>query len=175
MTCTVCARKELIEKIVRNHEVWEQGFKMGDYPRWLLIAMASKIGYLDVSTATRRELTRSDSMSPDIRKRYAFFLAIQDIREYFMRLRPPSTPVQERVRGDFHKTKLQFGYLMQDTQIARESHAYLADRSLLSVTDRLHWLGSRGAVRHRMAAAIISVKNWLTSRGVWIPSVSRRG
>jgi glycosyltransferase involved in cell wall biosynthesis len=164
MTCTVCARKDLLDQIGRNRDVWSQGFPFGDYPRWLMIAMASKIGYLDVSTATRRECLGSFSVSLDVSKNYAFLLAVQKIKEYFMQLQPPSPSIQQQVRRDFNQRKLRFAYLLQDSQIAREAHDYLAGHGRMSVTDRLHFWGSRGKGRHAAAEAMLRAKNFVQQR-----------
>jgi glycosyltransferase involved in cell wall biosynthesis len=164
MTCTVCARKDHLDRIGRNRDVWSQGFPFGDYPRWLLIAMASKIGYLDISTATRRERLGSFSVSLDASKNYAFLLAVQKIKEYFMQVQPPRPSIQEQVRRDFNQRKLRFAHLMQDPQIAREAYDYLGDYCRLSVTDRLHFLGSRGKMRHAAAEALLRTKSFVQGR-----------
>lgn len=158
INCTVCVCKEHLERI-GSHAVWQRRFLTGDYPRSLLISMVAEIGYLNISTATRRELVNSASKSPDIRKNFAFFLNEYDVKEYFCQLRPPSSSTQELIRSNFHKRKLEYGYLMQDGSIARDSYAYLAERGLLGWTDRLHALGSRGKVQHIAAKAMTAVKD----------------
>lgn len=158
IACTACARKEHIERI-GSHAVWKRRFLMGDSSKWLLISMAAQIGYLNISTATRRELVNSASKSPDIRKNFAFFLSNYDVKEYFCQLRPPSSSTQELIQSNFHKKKLRYGYLMQDGSIARDSYAYLAKWGLLAWTDRLHALGSRGKAQHIAAKAMLAVKD----------------
>jgi glycosyltransferase involved in cell wall biosynthesis len=160
MTCTVCVRKEALDRWV-SHPVVVRGEDqvVGDYPRWLLLSMVSKIGYLDVSTTTRRELVHSASKSPDPARNLAFFLKMYGIREHFLRLRPPSPPIQAQIRRNYHRGRLKYGYLLQDSRMAWDSYRYLADAGLLSVTARLHLLGSKGKTHHAVAKTLIALKD----------------
>ncbi len=158
MTCTVCVRKDALDRFLDDPAL--DGIAIvADYPRWLLLSMVSKIGYLDISTTTRRELVRSISKSPDPARKLAFFLEMYRVREHFMRLRPPSSRIQAQIRHNYHQGRLRFGYLMQDSQMARDSYRYLANAGLLSVTGRLHLLGSEGRMHHAVARTLLALKD----------------
>ncbi len=163
MTCTVCARKEYLDRFL-NDPAFDGIAIVADYPRWLLLSMVSKIGYLDVSTATRRELARSISKSPDPARNLAFFLEMYRVREHFMRLRPPRPGVVAQIRRNYHLGRLRQGYVIQDFQIAQDSYRYLADAGLLSVTGRLHLLGSKGRMQHAVAGMLLALKDMVRLR-----------
>jgi len=160
MTCTVCVCKEYLDRCMNDPAaVRGEDRVVGDYPRWLLLSLASQIGYLDVSTATRRVLTRSASKSPDPARNFAFFLEMYGVREHFLRLRPPSPRIQAEIHRNYHQGRLKHGYLMQDSRIARDSYCYLAEAGLLSVTGRLHLLGSKGRTHHAVARTLLALKD----------------
>lgn len=164
MTCTVCIRKESLDRFIHDPLLaWNPDSIVGDYPRWLLLSLVSQIGYLDVSTATRRELRHSASKSPDADKHFAFILEMYDIREHFMRLRAPRPRVEAQIRDKFHRERLKHGYLLQDPHVAGDSYRYLAEAGLLSLTGRLHFLGSKGRVHHTVAKTLIAVKDRVRS------------
>ncbi|MCL5282115.1 MAG: glycosyltransferase [Planctomycetes bacterium] len=158
MTCTVCVRKEQLDRFP-NDPALDGLAIVADYPRWLLLSMVSKIGYLDISTTTRRELVHSISKSPDPARKLAFFLEMYRIREHFMRLRPPSPRIQAQIYHNYHLGRLKQGYLVQDFRMARESYRYLVGAGLLSVTGRLHLLGSKGRTHHAAAKALLALKD----------------
>jgi len=160
MTCTVCVRKKDLDRCMNDPAALRGEDRIvGDYPRWLLLSMASQIGYLDVSTATRRVLIRSASKSPDSARNFAFFLEMYGVREHFIRLRPPSPRIQAQIQRNYHQGRLKHGYLLQDSRIAGDSYRYLADAGLLSVTSRLHLLGSKGRAHHAVARTLLALKD----------------
>lgn len=161
ITATACARREHVQRFMDERPMMcrRPTRLIGDYSIWLFLALVSKVGYLDVSTATRREVPNSASVSEDLRKSYAFFLEAQAIREYFLHRYPPSPRTAARVRCQFHRQKLRYGYLLQEVQTARDSYAYLARAGLASVTDRLHWLGSHGPALHALARTLLAAKD----------------
>ncbi len=160
MTCTVCVGKEYLDRFTNDPALDPTQIAMvADYPRWLLLSMVSKIGYLDVSTTTRRELVHSASKSPDPARNFALFLEMYGIREHFLRLRPPSPRIQAQIHHNYHRGRLKHGYLMHDSRIARDSYRYLADAGLLSVTGRLHLLGSKGRTHHAVAKTLLDLKD----------------
>jgi glycosyltransferase involved in cell wall biosynthesis len=166
ITATACARREHVERYMSDCPINPRPTRLiGDYPVWLFLALVSKVGYLDLSTATRREVANSASVSEDVRKNYAFFLEVHGIQEYFLHRYPPSSRTAARIRCNFHRQKLRYGYLLQDVQVARDSYAYLAQAGLLSVTDRLHLLGSHGKAPHAMARTLIAAKDMIRQTG----------
>jgi glycosyltransferase involved in cell wall biosynthesis len=175
MTCTVCVRKEELDRFV-NDPAHAGGTRaiVADYAWWLLLSLESKIGYLDVSTATRRELRHSISKSPDPAKGFAFFREMYEIKDCFIRRRPPSPRIQAQINNNFHRGRLKHGYLMQDVSVGRDSYRHLADAGLLSVTDRLHFLGSKGKTHHAVAGALLACKD-LVRRGQTAGAKSPRG
>jgi glycosyltransferase involved in cell wall biosynthesis len=176
MTCTVCVGKEYLDRFMNDRALDPtQIVVVADYPRWLLLSMVSKIGYLDISTATRRELAHSASKSLDPARNLAFFLEVYTIKEHFLRLRPPSPRIQAQIRHNYHRGRLEHGYLMQDSRIARDSYRYLAESGLLSVTDRLHWFGSAGRVHHVVAKTLLVLKNMVRNSRMVLSRVIQAG
>ena len=160
MTCTVCVRKECLDRCLNDPAAVRGDDRIvGDYPRWLLLSTRSKVGYLNVSTATRRVLTHSASKSPHPDRNFALFLEMYGIREHFIRFHPPSPHIQAQIHRNYHQGRLKHGYLMRDVRIARDSYRCLANAGLLSVTGRLHLLGSKGRAHHAVARTLLALKD----------------
>jgi len=162
MTCTVCIRKECSDEYLRS-DVVKHKFRMGDYPKWLFVAMNWEIGYLDESTTVRRELAQSASKSKDIKDQYDFFLSHHDVQEHFMRLCPPQDSVANDIQIYFHKKNVQYGYRMQNKELAKGSYKFLLEKKQVSVRDWIHFFGSQGSVRKQMAERLLILKRFLAA------------
>ena len=82
-TLTAMWRTKLEGKYYRDIAPDSQGWMMGDYPRWIWLAHASRIKYLPYSTGIYRVLSSSASHSPDISIQIAFSKCSFDIRRFY--------------------------------------------------------------------------------------------
>ncbi len=157
MTCTVCMRKACVD-IYKQSPAVKMFFLMGDYPKWLFIAMNWNIDYLNVSTTTRRVLENSASKSTDTKKKYQFFISRHDVQKYFIELHPPKAVIIEAIQKKFHKKNLKFAYLMNNKTISEESYANLAENDALSLTDKLYYFGTRSKLCRQTAKLLFILK-----------------
>ncbi len=84
-TCTVLARKCLIDRIVESDPAVFQSnrFALGDLPRWLEISRLSKIKYFGESWATYRILEESASHSRDSKRMIYYHRSRYDLLRYY--------------------------------------------------------------------------------------------
>jgi glycosyltransferase involved in cell wall biosynthesis len=141
-TCTVCARRELVDGWQKDAEFSNMRFVHGDYSKWLFVAWHSKIGYLPVSTATKRELRNSMSHSDNLQKRYDYYMNLHEIKKTYMARFPCSVQTENRVKLIFHKQKLRFAYITKNLQSAKESYLFLSHKSFPSLKNTFYFIGS---------------------------------
>lgn len=84
MTCTVAARRELLEQIAQADPILhdESIFLMGDTQTWAEISNISKIHYFDQSLATYNILEESASRSSSREKRLVFLISEAEMLLY---------------------------------------------------------------------------------------------
>jgi glycosyltransferase involved in cell wall biosynthesis len=141
-TCSVCVRRELVERWQKDAEFSNMRFVQGDYSKWLFIAWHSKIGYLPVSTATKRELHKSMSHPDNLQKRYDYYMSLYEIKKTYMARFPCSVQLKNRVKLIFHKQKLRFAYIAKNFQSAKESYLFLCHNSFPSFKNTFYFIGS---------------------------------
>lgn len=83
-TLTVCFKKELIQKYIKEVDPISKDWLMGDLPLWLFISSESKIHYIDEVSSVYRVLEESASNTKNISKHLAFRKSAFEIRLYFL-------------------------------------------------------------------------------------------
>lgn len=141
-TCTVCARKELVDEWRKDAEFSSFRFVQGDYSKWLFIAWHSKIGYLPVSTATKRELRESMSHTDNPQKRCDYYMSLYEIKKAYMARFPCSEQTENSVRLNFHRQKLRFAYIAGNFRSAKESYLFLCRNGFPSLKNTFYFIGS---------------------------------
>lgn len=141
-TCTVCARRELVDRWRKDAQLSSEQFIQRDYANWLHIALYSKIGYLPVSTATKRTLNESMSRTQDPQKKYKYYLSLFEIQKTFMGRFPCSEKTRKMIILNFHRKKLRLSYLSQDLQSAKESYLFLCRNSRLSFKNTFYFFAT---------------------------------
>lgn len=124
-TCTVCARRELVQRWQNDAGLSDMRFIQGDYAKWLFIACHSKIGYLPISTETKRELPESVSHPKSPQKKYDYYMCLHEIKKTYMAHYPCSQETEKRITLNFHKHRLRLAYISQNFQSAKESYLFL--------------------------------------------------
>lgn len=82
-TLTVMLRKELLDNYERDIKPVEQGWLMGDYPRWLYISHESKIKFMPIIMGVYRQLEESVSHSKSFEKTDSFIQSLFDMKSFF--------------------------------------------------------------------------------------------
>lgn len=84
-TATVCARKALLDKIIRDdpHVFQTAHFPMADLPRWMELARVGAFAYIDESTATYRQAEESATRSGDFSKLARFSVKVIEFVLYY--------------------------------------------------------------------------------------------
>lgn len=81
-TCTALFRSCLIDDY-NDLVVGNYYFKMGDYPRWLVIASKAKVGYINESTAVYRIRQNSASHSSELENHILFLKSTYRVSIFF--------------------------------------------------------------------------------------------
>jgi glycosyltransferase involved in cell wall biosynthesis len=82
-TLTVCFRKNLLDE-VDGLKIYDQNFKMGDYPLWLAFASITKFKFFTDSTSVYRISPNTLSNQLNIIDRFNFEDSVYDIRYFFL-------------------------------------------------------------------------------------------
>jgi glycosyltransferase involved in cell wall biosynthesis len=141
-TCTVCARREFVDSWQKDSEFSDVRFIHGDYSKWLFIAWYSKIGYLPVSTATKREVRGSMSHPDDPQKKYDLCMRLFEMKRIHMARHPCSEQTRDIVQLDFHTQKLKLAYVANNFQSAKESYIFLCRNNFPSLKNTFYLVGS---------------------------------
>jgi glycosyltransferase involved in cell wall biosynthesis len=83
-TLTVCFRKNLLDK-VDGLKIYDQNFKMGDYPLWLAFSYITKFKYIDDITSVYRISPNTLSNQLNCVDRFNFEDSVFDIRYFFLK------------------------------------------------------------------------------------------
>lgn len=118
-TCTVCARRDLVDAIVsQNPELGDDRFRMGDTPRWLELSRVTVIGYIDKSLATHRVLVESAAHSKDTQKKRAFIESVREMREHYCTKYNVPEPTRRLALVSCYNRLLRLAFVSGDQTIA---------------------------------------------------------
>jgi glycosyltransferase involved in cell wall biosynthesis len=129
-TSTTLVRKELLDRFDNYDFYMSQGFKMGDYPRWIEISRHSKIGYIDDSFTTYRVLEDSQSHSSDLTKQLEFAQSIHAVRNYYIKKYGCSEVTQYNVDYNYLRRILMLTSLISQRDMARQTYNKLKTYNL---------------------------------------------
>ena len=123
----------------QNEGLFNQGFKMEDYPLWLFISEKSKIHYINECTTTYRVRKESESHSSNRYKSLIFFFAVVQVRLFFSKrnhlLGSLATGLQKQYRIFFD-----IGFQHLSMEIVKPSYAFLKEQKKITSVDRLKYL-----------------------------------
>lgn len=101
LTLTVCARKNLVDKVVdENPECTDPRYLMGDTQRWLEISRLTKIKYFHETLAVHNMLPESATRSKDPDKLLRFALSGQELLSRYLKKYEVPASVAEHVRRE---------------------------------------------------------------------------
>ena len=83
---TVCFRKILLEKYIKDVSPLEKSWLMEDYPMWLYFTHEGKVKFIDDVTAVYRVLDNSASHNVDVEKQFKFEKNTEEIKCFFSNL-----------------------------------------------------------------------------------------
>jgi glycosyltransferase involved in cell wall biosynthesis len=127
-TCTVCLRRELLQRYFDYDYLSKQNLLIHDLPKWLDIAANSKIGYIDKPLATYRVLEDSISHASEKKSVLHWFESMHKARLYYIRKynRPQQTEVI--VLNNYYKGLLELAYWHRDHELALHAYPKLKQR-----------------------------------------------
>jgi glycosyltransferase involved in cell wall biosynthesis len=166
-TCSVCARKELVDRVTEANPDLFGGnrFLLGDLPLWFELSRASHVHFIDESMATYRVLPESASRSRDASKQLRFALSGRDVRVYCMQKYSCPAEMEKAILKPRAEMLLDAAYRARDYQTAREAAAELVRLgSRLSAYQRLLLCGSHrwvGPILDPVIVAGQTAAHWL--------------
>lgn len=137
-TLTAVFRKEFILSAI-SEGIFDQGFKMTDYPLWLFIASSSKVGFISDTTSMYRRLRESASNSENPIRAHLFRQSAVDIVLYFssrQNIMEEMNPVIDHL----FRMQLQHAYAFGVFEMSKLPYNYLKARKQLTLRDRILYL-----------------------------------
>jgi hypothetical protein len=130
-----------VNEWIGDAEFSSMRFIQGDYSKWLFIARYSKIGYLPVSTAIKRELRESMSHPDTPQKKFDYYMSLYEIKKTYMARFPCSKQMEEKVESIFHKQKIRLAYAAKNFPSAKESYFFLRRTGQVTLKDIFYFFG----------------------------------
>jgi len=145
ITCTVCVRKNIIEKFILDYpELFSEEWPFGDLQCWLGVALNSSVFFFQDSLATRRVLPESASHFTNIDKRIHFCEKTRDLRILCIEKFGMSSDAKNRVLISKSKSLLSLSFLAFRPQLARDARSVLLKLDMkLTLKQNLFYLGTQ--------------------------------
>lgn len=125
-TMTVCYRRSVFDNYYfQNQEIRAKKWFLVDISIWLMIAMHSKIHYLDETLATYRLLNESMSRSKNPHKIYEFHQMISEIRHYFLAKKSVSNETKKQIEQESAKSLFYDSYNLKNKKLIRDANLQL--------------------------------------------------
>ena len=121
-TCTVMARRDLVEKIIESDPYLHQSghFLMGDTPLWAELSLISQVSYIPESLATYRLLEESASHSKDLKTTLRFWMSAAEMRLYLCDKHDLPEDIREKAELLFYDKALQLAFHDRNPTLAAE-------------------------------------------------------
>jgi len=168
LTCTVCARRDLLVKIIDSDPILYQNgrFLMGDTPRWAELSCLGKIAYIDESLATANALAESASRSKDTVKSLYFNKSCKEMVLYLHdKYNLPAT-TRNKTEELWCKYALRLAFWERNAQLSNEARKKLKRR--FTVIEWLQFCGSQSRVLNHALRPLVSIYRF-TRRMLWEP------
>ncbi|MCK4793072.1 MAG: glycosyltransferase, partial [Desulfobacteraceae bacterium] len=168
LTCTVCARRDLLVKIIDSDPILFQNgrFLMGDTPRWVELSCLGKMAYIDESLATLNVLAESASRSRDVVKLLHFSKSCKEMVLYL--IDKYNLPATTRSRNEelWCMYALRLAFWEKNTQLGNEARKKLKRR--FTVIEWLLFCGSQSRVLNHALRPLVHIYRF-TRRMLWEP------
>lgn len=146
-TLTVCARTDVLKKVVDFELFEKKGFLSGDLPLWLGMSLHGKIHYIDEPMATHRVLEESASHSKDPKKMMKIIISDYEQRFSFVKKYGCSEDTKRIVEYNYNKSLLKYAFLLRDRNLGEISYNNLLKyknlKDKICIKQKLFYYGSR--------------------------------
>ena len=148
LTCTVCARLEMLRSIAESDPVYSsRKFLMGDTPRWAEILMRSRVHYFADALATHNILPESAAHSQSPVRQQRFYASNKEMRVYLAKKYKLPQEVIRLLEAEEFDSKLFLAFLEAVATTGRAAWQGLAQGSF---RQRLLYWGSQSGVLNRI-------------------------
>ena len=124
-TLTVCFN---VEKYDSTKKMAGSNYLMGDYPRWMALALNSKIGYLGDSTAVYRYLENSASHSNNKLKQFNFIKSTFKMKFDFIDNYQFNKETIKKVNESYCKYLFKYAVLLNESNIIDEFKSFTKNK-----------------------------------------------
>lgn len=156
LTCTVLARKELIDHVIVGDPSFYSNEKQPalDTRLWVELFLLSGIGYIDEPLATYNRPEQSATRNPDRKKVLRTSIAMKE--QMIFLIDKHQLPEEERQRHlqDLWRRKLKLAFYEGNQEEAEEAREHL--KHLLFV-ERLHYIGAKHSIAKSLFMPILGL------------------
>ena len=124
-TLTVCFNRE---KYDSTKKMAGSNYLMGDYPRWMALALNSKIGYLEDSTSVYRHLENSASHSNNKLKQFNFIKSTFKMKFDFIDNYQFNKETIKKVNESYCKYLFKYAVLLNESNIIDEFKSFTKNK-----------------------------------------------
>ena len=158
LTCTVCVRKCLSEKLtVSDPHLYESThFLMGDTQRWAGVSQLSNLGFIDISLATHNVRKESTSQSRSVLKRSRFSFSNAELCLYLAQKYNLPEKDCENFKMNYWRFGLRIAFLEMDTELSDKAKFQLSD---LTLKQKLLYCGARNKFLNFLIRPVF-ILNW---------------
>ncbi len=160
LTCTVLAKRELLEKIVESDPyIHETGaFLMGDIQMWADMSAAADVGYIPESLATYNVSEESATRSHDIARELRFQVSLSELTLYLSEKYEMPEDVKNRRLEQWCEASLRLALHARDARLAEEARKR---KRIFTWKDRYRYYGARHSMGYYSYVFFLSLKKML--------------
>jgi glycosyltransferase involved in cell wall biosynthesis len=158
LTCTVTARKEIVEKIIKADPYLhsEGNFLMGDTQLWAEISTISDVHFMDVSFATHNILAESAANHRDLKKKLRFRISGFNLLIYLCDKYNISTKIKKVHKANLQNYSLQLAFHEKNADLAEEVKKNM---TIFTWKEWLRYYGAKNAIIHFLCINLITMRN----------------
>ena len=158
VTCTSMYRSEMSRYFPQGRR-----FVAGDMIIWLEIAHRSKIKFFSDSTSVRQILEESATRSKSWDKMLAFRMGSYELMKHFIEKYGCSDECRRQTAHTYYKQFLFMAFMAGNKAEAKKAYMRIKGISMLSIQDKLCFLGSKASFLKCICYPLIIVANKLTN------------
>jgi glycosyltransferase involved in cell wall biosynthesis len=168
LTCTVVARKKLIEKIkgADPYLYHEGNFLMGDTQLWTELSMISNIYFINKSLATHNILLESAANHKDLAKKLGFYISGSKLLIYLCEKYNISKEIKKVHEANLQNYSLRLAFHEFNSELADEVKKR---KKVFTWKEWLRYYGAKNSTIHFFCSIVININDVFRKKhGRWV-------
>jgi hypothetical protein len=153
-----------------NPSFFAEKYLFGDHQRWLLLASATKVKFVNQSLATRNVLPESATRSRDIKKVIKMLESVYELKMGFCEEFHCGPEVAVAIRRKHQEAKLEVAFAAVNREVAHTAYrAIILENQRPTMRERLFLIGASNQVMNLVVHSLIRLRSkalGITHRGV---------